>query len=76
MSEDTKKALDDAVRAHFRDETDGGFMTDYVLTSAGPSVIDGDRTEYIHCCSESPFHVTYGLASMAMDRFSSEDDDD
>jgi len=76
MSEDTKQALDNAVKDHFKDEMNGAFMTDYILTAAGPSADDGEVTEYLHSCTESPFHNLYGLAHMSLDHFSGPEDED
>jgi len=76
MSEKTKEVLDKAVQEHLADEMNGAFMTDYILSAAGVSADKTEYTEYLHSCSNSPFHNLLGLANMALDHFSDSDYED
>jgi len=76
MSKETKNALETAIANHFSDEMEGSLLTDYVLTATGVSAKQAGQTGYMHEASLSPPHVTYGLAGMGMDYFSSDDEDD
>lgn len=61
MSEQTREALVDALRAHVADEGEGAFLTDFVVMSAGAMPADPDSTTYITESSDGPLHHRLGL---------------
>ena len=71
MSEATKEAIEDAIRAHVADE--GGealVITDwYVITAA--IGVDDEETHYFHVQSGGPWHTITGLVQLAWRRMSS-----
>jgi hypothetical protein len=79
MSRDTRTALEDAIRAHIADETDGAYLTDWVLTTA--AVLDDDPNAHVYTTetSHSAVHVRLGLvryAAIMADRLVPPDEDD
>jgi len=62
MSDKTKEAMEEAIRAHFADEQDGAMMVNYVIQMAGIVPNNSDIIAYLR---ESPddqaMHVTLGL---------------
>lgn len=65
MSDKTREALEDAMKAHFTDETGGGYLLDWIWFSAGPAH-DSDLIDYVFGESESAFHSLTGLARMGL----------
>lgn len=63
MSEQTKAALEDALRAHVADEG-GGTVTAWIL-SAGIYCDDADY--FFDGPTDQPGYITVGLAHMAVD---------
>lgn len=67
MSEATKDALDDAIRAHIADECDGRLCVGWLIITAsmnGDDMADS-KTHYFSEASDNlPMHSTLGLAAM------------
>lgn len=64
MSEETKVAVEGAIRAHLADECEGAFLTDWVVFTAGAIPEYSDRTRYMAEYSDSPMHTLMGLSNM------------
>ena len=69
VSEATKAALDEAIRAHVTDEADGELrlLTDYYLITAAITE-ETDVTCYLHVSSDSGTHILMGLVEIAKHR--------
>lgn len=65
MSEVTYAALEDALRAHIADETDGGYLTAWTLAAAAVSPADPNETHYTYANHEGAPHEWLGLQAMA-----------
>lgn len=79
MSEATKEALETALDAHIRDETEGKFPTDWLLISAATQLSDigtGVTSYFIEANTNQPVHVTLGLAAYIAAHGPFRDDDD
>ena len=65
MSEQTLRALDDALQAHLSDEEPGQMLTGWVAQVVGSSIED-NRSFYCQFTADNqPFHVTAGLATVS-----------
>lgn len=79
MSDQTKSALEQALRDHVYDEQDGAMLTGFILqTSAIPADADDtDNTKYLAAGMDGqPFHSGLGLAHMLLDYYTLDMDDD
>lgn len=71
MSEATKAAVEDAIRAHVNDESgEPMVITDWYVVLAAAS-LDADETHYWHMSSDAPWHVLTGLVHRAWMRMKS-----
>ena len=64
MSDDTRQALDSAIRAHLADEADGAIVTGYVPIAANITADDLEREQHgywVEYADHQPFHVSLGL---------------
>lgn len=77
MSDATKEAVEEAIRAHVADEADGEprILTDWYVIAAAVGV-DADETHFLHINSNAAWHVLLGLVHRAWRRMSSWTDDD
>lgn len=75
MSEETRQALENALRAHVHDETGGGFLTDWHVVAASVPPVDNRMTSYSYLASESSRHSLLGLLELARCSFDEDDDD-
>lgn len=76
MSDQTKDAVEDAIRAHVMDESHGSYLTAWQVQVAAALPDDAGSTEYQYFGSEDPLHVSYGLLAMGqryLDRWQTED---
>lgn len=65
MSEQTHRALDEALQAHLNDEEPGQLLTGWIIQVVGSSIED-DRQFYCQFAADGqPFHVTAGLATVS-----------
>lgn len=74
-----RKALTKALEDYFRMWSEGGLMTDYLVTIAGVALSEEHATQYAFTTSNSPLHSIIGLAELAKDRVAEwmyEDEDD
>lgn len=65
MSEVTRQALEDAVRAHVADEADGAYATAWHMVAHGAVPTDPDASSYIYATSLGAPHEWLGLLDMA-----------
>jgi hypothetical protein len=65
VSDSTYAALEEALRAHVADETDGGYLVHWTLAAAAARPDDSDSTEYVYANHDGPPHEWLGLQSMA-----------
>ena len=68
MSEETERAVEDAIRAHIADENDGAFLTSWHVVAAAAIPDNPDATIYQYLTSDGPGHVMLGLLAMAQRR--------
>jgi hypothetical protein len=68
MSVDTYRAVEDAIRAHVADETEGGYLTAWTLACAAVSPSDANATSYVYANHDGAPHEWLGLQSMARRR--------
>ena len=73
MSDETKAALEDALRAHVADESDYPLTTDWYIIAASVGE-DPWLTDYVHVCSDTPLHSLMGLVSIAKRRLVNDHD--
>lgn len=69
MSAETKKALDEALEAHLRDECDGAMVTGYTMHASylNPALDGTDSTGYFAIYHDGqPRHVAIGLVQMQL----------
>lgn len=83
MSAETKAALDSALEAHIRDETESeAIVTGYVLHAShvtGESFGNGSTGYFAEYAEHQPFHVCVGLAHQLVHELSfgyTNDDDE
>lgn len=77
MSEATKAAIDEAIRAHVAEEAAGELrvVTEWYVVIAAQGA-DPDETHYLHVATDTPWHALLGLVHRAWRRMSSWTDDD
>lgn len=75
MSQQTWQAIEDAVRAHVADESDGGFLTAWVMAAANADPANPRSFGYTYANSETPRHEIVGLLDMAHTKIATEDED-
>lgn len=68
MSTATYAVLEDAVRAHVADETDGGYATAWHIVAAAVSPDSPDETHYQYVTHDGAPHEWIGLLWMAQRR--------
>jgi hypothetical protein len=65
MSAETLRAIDDAIQAHLRSESEGHIATGWVAYVAAESMSDATKSFYRSLVHESqPYHSTLGLVRM------------
>jgi hypothetical protein len=70
VSEATRDAVEEAIRAHIADEADGPrVLTDWYVIAAAVGD-DDELTHYEHITTDAPWHVLTGLAHCAWRRLS------
>ncbi|WP_100813037.1 hypothetical protein [Microbacterium lacus] len=78
MSDQTKRALDEAISAHIADEVETGvIVTGYVLHASYVShenVGRGTHGYFAEFAEDQPYHVAYGLVQMLSDKIASDFD--
>lgn len=74
MSQATKEALADAVRAHLTDELPGAVLTDWAIVAAATR--GEESTHYLHERSPSPFHTLLGLLTVGAEHLRDTADDE
>lgn len=78
MSDQTKRALDDAIAAHIADETESGvIVTGYVVQASyvsHGSVGRGTTGYFSEFGEDQPYHVAYGLAHLLVDKVANDFD--
>jgi hypothetical protein len=69
VSEQTRQAIEDAIRTHLADEGDADYpiLTDWYLITANAGA-DAHSVNYTHVSSHSSLHVHMGLARIAVRR--------
>jgi hypothetical protein len=77
VSEQTKAALEEAIRAHVADEAEGEprVVTEWYVVTAAVGV-EAHETHYLHVVSEASWHALLGLVHRAWKRMSSWEDID
>ncbi len=65
INDQAREAFETAVRTFVADSTDGGLVTDWVLTAAAISPDDAEITAYVTETSHSSVHARLGLARYA-----------
>lgn len=66
MSGDTRAAVEDALRAHLKDEHDHAILTGYLIVACGVSAEDSEpATRYEFLNGAAPWHETAGLIRYA-----------
>jgi hypothetical protein len=68
VSDETYRAVEDALRAHMADENDGAYLVHWHLVSAGVVPADADRTVYQYANHDGAPHEWVGLLWMAQRR--------
>lgn len=72
MSAESRARMEDAIRAHVADESDGGLCTAWVLAAVNVEPADPGVVGYTFWNSATPRHEIVGLLSMAHTEISSE----
>ena len=75
MSDETYDVLEQAIRDHVADVTDGCIATDWVLLSAAVGA-EPLLTRYVDACSETAAHSLEGLLHRAVRKASDDTDED
>lgn len=65
MSDTTWDALEEALRTHVADETDGGYLAAWTLAAAAVSPADPNETHYVYANHDGAPHEWLGLQQMA-----------
>lgn len=65
MSKETYAALEEALRAHVADESEGGYLTHWTLAAAAARPESPDSTSYIYANHDGAPHEWLGLQAMA-----------
>lgn len=65
MSDETYRVMEQAIRDHVADATDGGYLTAWTLASAAVSPTDSNETHYIYANHDGAPHEWLGLQAMA-----------
>jgi len=65
VSDQTWQAVEDAIRAHVFDETDGGYLTHWTLAAAAVRPESSDVTSYTYANHDGAPHEWMGLQAMA-----------
>lgn len=65
MSQQTRDALEAAVREHVAEETGGGYTTAFHVVAHATPPTDPDGSHYVYATSDDPPHVWIGLLAMA-----------
>lgn len=68
MSDATYDAMEEAIRAHVLDATEGGYMAGWVLTAAAVPPSEPDSSHYLYANHEGAPHEWLGLLRMAVRR--------
>ncbi len=68
MSDETYAAMEDAIRAHVADETDGGYLTAWHLAAHAAIPADADGSSYVYATHDGAPHEWWGLLNMAQRR--------
>jgi len=80
MTEDeTREALEAAIRQYVAVSAEGAYLTDWVLVAASANVDDADATTYVSETSDGPIHHRLGLVRYLAKRTEAlilEDDDE
>lgn len=80
MTEDeTREALEAALRQHVSTSADGAYLTDWVIIAAAANADDADATTYVSETSNGPLHHKLGLVRYLAKRaeiMAFEDDDE
>jgi hypothetical protein len=80
MSEDeSREALEAAIRQHVAVSADGAYLTDWILIAASATRDDADATTYVSETSDGPMHHKLGLVrylSKRTEAMAFEDDDE
>lgn len=65
MSAETHRKLEEALREHVTDETDGGYLTSWTMAAAAASPNDAESTHYVYANHDGAPHEWLGLQAMA-----------
>ena len=65
MSAETYAALEQALREHVADETDGGYLVHWHVAAHAVSSDDPDSSRYHYAHHDGPPHEWWGLLQMA-----------
>ena len=76
MSDQTLKTLHEAIAAHIKDEGDGDYLTEWVITAAAAIPDEIHATGYYYFDNEIPHHHAVGLLHRALTRLNEPDDED
>lgn len=75
MSEETRAALEEALRAHVASDEGGNghtLLTGWYVLTAAVSAHDPDTTDYRYACSDQPAHSALGLLYIGLRRLINE----
>lgn len=67
---EVRQQLIAAIENYFREESEGGLLTDYVVAMAGVAMTDTRSTHYGFVTSDSPIHSIVGLVELSKDHVS------
>lgn len=62
-----RRAMIEAIENFYREGTEGGLLTDYVVACAGVAMTATRATEYAFVTSDSPIHSIIGLTELTKD---------
>jgi hypothetical protein len=65
MSDETYERMQEAVRQHVADATDGGYMSGFFLVAAAVKPETADATDYVYANHDGAPHEWLGLLGMA-----------
>lgn len=65
MSDTTRQALEEAVRAHVADESEGAYVTAWHMVAHGVVPTDVNASTYVYATSDGGPHEWLGLIDMA-----------
>lgn len=64
MSDETYRAVEEALQRHVADENDGALLTAWTLGAAAISVSRSDETHYVYMNHDGPPHEWLGVQWM------------